>query len=461
MLQFDQIVTVIGITRTGLSTAGLIAKHCKSVGVLVTDKSPDAVKKCSEGKIPFYEPGLGELIKETQSKSLFFTSNLKQAAELSEIVFVCVDNSGSTEDIPCEPSAYLSFAKGKCLEKTQLEHVARLLGQSCSAKPSKKIIVDRSLVPYRTSATLKNVLDANSQEPITVVSNPAVYSYGECLKDLEHPMKMLIGGDNPECVNAIVELYKQWVPVKVIQTTKSWHAELATLMTSCLEAQRIVSMNTLYSLCEKCQVPGNQIGAMVTSTATRLSLGFESKRLTNSVLHLIHLLRYFGLTQSAEMWESVLALNQTHIRRLHSLAVEKMMHTVEGKKMVVYGVSTVPNCDDLVGSSSLALIKSLIGSRAYVTVCDPHCSSEQIQTATKGLTTPPTNVGDYLTIGESIVDAVKGSSALFVMTPLPTTVNYQELYDSMQHPSYLFDAVGDANVGSLEKIGFSVFRVGG
>jgi UDPglucose 6-dehydrogenase len=82
------------ICMIGTGYVGLVSGTCFSdIGhsVYCVDNNKDKIEKLNCGESPIYEPGLDELIRENSSaKRLFFTSNLSEAVNKSDIIFICV-----------------------------------------------------------------------------------------------------------------------------------------------------------------------------------------------------------------------------------------------------------------------------------------------------------------------------------------------------------------------------------
>jgi len=88
----------------GTGYVGLVSGTCfADIGnqVICVDKDKNKIEKLNSGISPIYEPGLDELIKKNFiAKRLSFTSDIKQALNLCDIIFICVGTptkKGSTK----------------------------------------------------------------------------------------------------------------------------------------------------------------------------------------------------------------------------------------------------------------------------------------------------------------------------------------------------------------------------
>merc|ERR1712014_485991 len=116
-----------------------------------------------------------------------------------------------------------------------------------------KIVIEKSTVPVRTAEALTRVIGANEQSGhrFWILSNPEFLAEGTAMKDLDAPDRVLIGGQNPDAIKVLVDIYAKWVPREKILTTNLWSSELSKLVANAMLAQRVSSMNSISQLCEK------------------------------------------------------------------------------------------------------------------------------------------------------------------------------------------------------------------
>ena len=127
-----------------------------------------------------------------------------------------------------------------------------------------KIVVEKSTLPVRTAEAIKNILDhTGNGVQFQILSNPEFLAEGTAVQDLLHPDRILIGGDtSPEgqlAINALVEVYSNWVPAENILTTNLWSSELSKLTANAFLAQRVSSINAMSELCEKTGADVNEV----------------------------------------------------------------------------------------------------------------------------------------------------------------------------------------------------------
>ena len=93
-------------------------------------------------------------------------------------------------------------------------------------------------------------MKGQQKKSFDVLSNPEFLAEGTAIKDLEEPDRVLIGGENEEAINALSNIYKEWVPEEKILHTNIWSSELAKITANAFLAQRISSINSIGALCE-------------------------------------------------------------------------------------------------------------------------------------------------------------------------------------------------------------------
>ena len=142
---------------------------------------------------------------------------------------------------------------GKASDLKWVEESARQVAKFSNGHT---IVVEKSTLPVRTAEVIQSILRSaesdNSRDGVSfnVLSNPEFLAEGTAIKDLEKPDRVLIGGDSPEAMNALSEIYACWVPSEKYYSPNIWSSELAKLTANAFLAQRISSINSIAALCE-------------------------------------------------------------------------------------------------------------------------------------------------------------------------------------------------------------------
>ena len=238
-------ICCIGAGYVGGPTMAVIALKCPDIKVTVVDVNSEKISAWNGplSNLPVYEPGLKEVIQKTRNVNLFFSNEIDKAINESEMIFMAVNTPTKTEGKGAGKAADLKYIKQSA------EKIAEVATNN-------KIVVEKSTLPVRTAEKIKEILDKNDKGvQFEILSNPEFLAEGTAIEDLFKSDRVLIGGDKTdtgqEAIQALVDIYSNWVPKEKILTTNVWSSELAKLASNAMLAQRISSINSLSALCEK------------------------------------------------------------------------------------------------------------------------------------------------------------------------------------------------------------------
>ncbi len=222
----------------GTGYVGLVSGTCfADIGnqVVCVDKDKDKIEKLNSGISPIYEPGLNELIKKNYlAKRLSFTTNIKQALNSSDLIFICVGTPTKKGSIQVD----LSFVY-KCAREI-LKHSKR-----------KKIVITKSTVPIGTGDEIEKILK-KKKKFFTVISNPEFLREGEAIRDFRYPDRIVIGSNEKKAFNLMRKLYAPLTNKgSKFFTTSRRGAELIKYASNAFLATKITFINELANLCEK------------------------------------------------------------------------------------------------------------------------------------------------------------------------------------------------------------------
>ncbi|MFN3921916.1 MAG: UDP-glucose dehydrogenase family protein, partial [Caldimicrobium sp.] len=242
-------IAVIGTGYVGLvSGAGLADFGMK---VTCVDIDEGKIKKLKKGEIPFYEPGLEELVKKNlKAGRLDFTTDFAKAVKNSLVIFICV----GTPSLP-DGSADLS----------QIKDVALKLAEVIDEY---KVIVTKSTVPVGTNRWIKELINKHKKtdSAIDIISNPEFLREGNAVEDFMHPDRVIIGGESAYAIAIIKDIYR---PLYLAETpfiiTNLETAELIKYASNAFLATKITYINEIANFCEK-------VGADVTVVAQGMGL---------------------------------------------------------------------------------------------------------------------------------------------------------------------------------------------
>ena len=217
-------ICCIGAGYVGGPTMSVIAQKNPSIKVIVVDVNKariDAWNNENLSKLPIFEPGLAEVVKEARNRNLFFSTDVDSAIDEAEMIFISVNT----------PTKTYGAGKGMAADLQYVELCAR---QISKVSKSDKIVVEKSTLPVKTAEAIKDILaNTNTAVNFEVLSNPEFLAEGTAIQDLIAPDRVLIGGDQTEAglnaIEALVNIYTAWVPEDQIITTNLWSSELSKL----------------------------------------------------------------------------------------------------------------------------------------------------------------------------------------------------------------------------------------
>ena len=228
-------ISVIGTGYVGLVTGACFAEF--GVNVLCMDNDAKRIARLEKGEVPFYEPGITELVAKGISQNrLTFTTQITRAVDHGEVIFIAVGTPPKKDG-----SADLSF----------VEEVGRGIADKMA---SYKVIVTKSTVPVGTGALLRKVIASTQKKQIAfdVVSNPEFLREGSAIEDFIRPNRVVIGSDSERATAVMKDLYR---PLYLIETpfvvTDVPTAEMIKYASNAFLATKISFINEIATLCER------------------------------------------------------------------------------------------------------------------------------------------------------------------------------------------------------------------
>lgn len=445
-------ILCIGAGYVGGPTMAVIAKHCPQHRIVVVDINEVRIAAWQSDYLPLYEPGLDEIVRCTRNKNLFFSTEVDRHIAEADIIFVSVNT----------PTKRFGQGAGKAADLQFWEKTAR---QILEHSTSPKIVVEKSTLPVRTAEAMEYILNSNAHGlHFDVVSNPEFLAEGTAIRDLEQPDRVLIGGrETPSgrrAVQAIVDLYTNWVPKARILTTNLWSSELSKLAANAFLAQRVSSINAISALCEKTGADISEVAhaigldKRIGPDFLRASIGFGGSCFKKDIQNLVYLCEYYSLDEVAAYWEQVIKMNEHQQARFVSNIISSMFNTIAGKRIALYGAAFKANTNDTRESPALAVCRALLEEQAEIVISDPHA-----------LDNARLDLGDAArrVIFESDpYVAAKEAHAIVILTEWAhfTKLDYEIIYKSMNRPAFIFDGRNILDHKKLHAIGFNMYAIG-
>ena len=371
-------ICCIGAGYVGGPTMAVIALKCPGIKVTVVDLNAARIAAWNGplDQLPIYEPGLPEVVGEARGRNLFFSTDIDQAIDEAQMIFMAVNTPTKTSGEGAGMAADLSF----------VEACAQQIG---SASKTDKIVVEKSTLPVRTAEKIKEVLTLNTNGiSFEVLSNPEFLAEGTAIQDLYKSDRVLIGGDptpaGQRAVEALVSIYKQWIPLEKILTTNVWSSELSKLASNAMLAQRISSINSLSALCEKTGADIDEVSQAIGmdhrigSHFLKASVGFGGSCFQKDILNLVYLCKHYGLDEVAEYWHQVVKINDYQKKRFAQKIITHFGGNLEGKTIAFLGWAFKANTNDSRESAAIYVANYLLEAGARLHIYDPMVSQERI-----------------------------------------------------------------------------------
>ena len=340
---------IFGAGWVGLVTAACFADRGHSV--VVRDVVPERIQSLNDGRLPFHEPGLADLIERNRER-LTFTLDVGELKAGTDLFFACVDTPPT--------------ASGDA-DLTYVWSVIDDLGD-----PGEAVLVMKSTVPVGTGERIRAALDQRGLEKVGYVSNPEFLSEGRAVEDFTSPDRVVIGSFAEADGDRVAALYDGFESPIVRMTVPS--AEMVKLAANAFLATRISFINEIANVSEA-------VGANVDEVALGMGLdqrigtrylnpgiGYGGSCFPKDVSFLKLLAGNSGY--HFQLVSAVIDVNDLQKRRV----VQKLqdhLGSLRGKKIALLGLAFKPNTDDMREAPSIVIANRLVAEGAHVRGWDP------------------------------------------------------------------------------------------
>jgi UDPglucose 6-dehydrogenase len=348
-------VAVIGAGYVGLTTAACLAELGNAVTLVDIDHKK--VEMLKRNEVPFFEPGMGELVeRNVKAGRLAFTTQYEDAVPGAEYAIIAVstpEGEGGEADLSYVESAATSIA-------------------DCMDGPL--VVVNKSTVPPLTGDMVSQVLrKRNTKHRADVVSNPEFLREGSAIQDFMHPDRVVIGSHDPDAAAKVAMLYAS-LEAPVLITPNIYTAEMVKYASNAFLAARISFINEIARICErvdadaKLVAEGMGLDKRIGPSFLDAGIGYGGSCFPKDVKALAALAERFDY--HPELLHAVMDIN----RDQRMLAIDKLrdcLETLEGRIVGLMGLAFKPNTDDLREAPSLDIARVLIAAGAEVRAYDP------------------------------------------------------------------------------------------
>ncbi len=424
----------------GTGYVGLVAGTCFAESgndVICVDIDDQKIATLRSGRLPIYEPGLEELVRRnTEEQRLSFTTDLKAAVLRSSVVFIAIGTPQAADG------------------KANIDQVLATARSIAEVMNDYKIIANKSTVPVGTAEQIRAVVASTTRHPFAVIANPEFLKEGAAVEDFMKPDRVVLGGEEPEAIEVLKELYEPFVrtgnPILVMDTRS---AEMSKYAANALLAAKVSLINEIANLSEK-------VGADVSEV--RRAIGLDRRIGPHFIFPGVG---YGGscfpkdLRATIAMGEPELemtllqAVEQVNERQKGLLVKKVKRHfgpDLSGRTFGVWGLAFKPRTSDMRDAPSITIIESILNAGARVQAYDPEAMEEARKI-----------FGDRIRYCRRNYDVLKGADALLIVTEWNEfrRPNFQLIKELLKDP-VIFDGRNIYDPPELRKLGFIYYSIG-
>ena len=348
-------VAVIGAGYVGLTTAACLADLGNDVTVVDIDR--EKIAQLKSHNVPFYEPGLKELVeRNARAGRIRFTTAYEDAVPGAEYAIIAVstpEGEGGEADLSYVEAAATSIA-------------------NCMDGPL--VVVNKSTVPPLTGDMVSSVLrKPNRGHSAAVVSNPEFLREGSAIQDFMHPDRVVIGSHDREAAEKVARLYAP-LDAPILITPNIYTAEMVKYASNAFLAARISFINEIARICErvdadaKLVAEGMGLDKRIGPSFLEAGIGYGGSCFPKDVKALAALAERFDY--HPELLHAVMDINQDQ-RMLVIDKLRECLEVLQDQVIGLFGLAFKPNTDDLREAPSIDIAKVLLAAGAVVRAYDP------------------------------------------------------------------------------------------
>jgi UDPglucose 6-dehydrogenase len=406
----------VSICVIGSGYVGLVAAACfAEMGhqIVCVDNDEAKVKTLRDGGVPIYEQHLPELLAKHRGARIQFTTNLADAVDRSQAVFIAVGTpQGETG------AADLSYVEAVVSE------IARAISTDY------KVIVEKSTVPVYTNEWIRRVLQRHGVDShlFDVVSNPEFLREGTAVRDFMHPDRIVVGAVTERAIELLKRIYAPLTegkyytrpdaltgacsashPAKLL-VTSAQSAEIIKHASNAFLALKISFINAVANLAESVDADIEDVAAgmgldkRIGTKFLRAGLGYGGSCFPKDVAAFHWVAQQKGL--NFQLLEEVRRINDAQ-RDVFFNKVRAALWTLRGKRLAALGLAFKGDTDDIRESPALDVIQRLLAAGAHIAAYDP-AATERAQDVL--------SPSECLTYASSLYEASENADALLILT---------------------------------------------
>ncbi len=405
----------VSICVIGSGYVGLVAAACfAEMGhpVICVDNDEARVDLLRRGGVPIFEKHLPELLAKHRDTRIVFTTELGEAVERSEAVFIAVGtpqgDSGAAD----------------------LSYVEAVVSEIARAIHGYKVIVEKSTVPVYTNDWIRRVLHRHGVDPqcFDVVSNPEFLREGTAVADFLHPDRIVVGAGNERSAEVLRRIYEPLTggsyyaqpgalsgacsgahPARLL-VTSAQSAEIIKHASNAFLALKISFINAVANLAEAVDADIEDIAAgmgldgRIGPRFLRAGLGYGGSCFPKDVAAFHWVAQQRGV--NFQLLQEVRKINETQ-KEVFFNKVLSALWTLRGKRLAALGLAFKSDTDDIRESPAIDIIKRLLKAGASVRAYDPAAMERAKEVL------PP---AENLSYAGSLYEAAGNADAVLILT---------------------------------------------
>tara|TARA_Y100000588_G_scaffold368935_1_gene437449 strand:- start:9778 stop:11091 length:1314 start_codon:yes stop_codon:yes gene_type:complete len=429
-------ITVIGTGYVGLVAGACLAESGNDV--ICADIDETKVKRLNSGEVPIYEPGLEPLIQRNlRAGRLRFTTDTGKGVESSTVIFIAVGT-------PPEEDG-----------SADLRHVLQVAKTVGLAMNGEKVVITKSTVPVGTARLVREAIEAETEHPVHVCSNPEFLKEGAAIDDFMKPDRVVLGVDSDHAAQVLGELYAPFVragaPILMMDVPS---AEITKYAANAMLATRISFMNSMAQLCERTGADIDAVRKGVGSDS-RIGpsflfpgIGYGGSCFPKDVKALRKIMDQLDVNGS--ILDAVEDVNSIQKETLLERLTQRLGDDLEGRIIAIWGLAFKPNTDDMREAPSIVTVEGLLQCGAEVRAHDPAAGEEA-----RAL------FGDRIQLVSSAYDVLDEADALVIHTEWHPYrhPDFTRMKNLMAEP-LIFDGRNIYDPETMDREGFEYHSIG-
>lgn len=428
-------ITIIGSGYVGLVTGACLADLGHEV--VCVDNNPDKIAKLKQGTVPFYEPGLQEVVNINFSEGrLRFTDSIKEGVKHGLVIFIAVGTPPKEDTGEADLSA--------------VKYVSQQIAENMT---SYRVIVEKSTVPVRTGEIVANTVSRHIQPGIEfdVASVPEFLREGSAIKDFLNPDRIVIGVTSDMAAGLLVKIFEPLNAPLLLTDISS--AELIKHSANAFLAMKISYINAVAHICElsgadvEKVAKGIGLDSRIGMQFLQPGVGYGGSCFPKDVKAFIAISEKLGY--SFDLLKEVEAINALAREKAITKLKKALNDELSGKTVAVLGIAFKPNTDDIRSAPSLDIIRILQENNVTIRAFDPVA----MENARKELTD--------VTLCKDVYETATGADAILLVTEWPQfrAIDLPRIKSIMNRP-VIIDGRNQFEPFRLKAMGFEYYGFG-